>query len=41
VVSDRKSFLDQFDDALVDFRMGTVRDDEALPLAGAPQLYLE
>src|SRR5205823_12358254 len=28
------------DDILVDFRSGAIRDDEALPLAGAPQLRL-
>src|SRR5438552_15132804 len=38
---DRKSLLDQFDEALVDFRSGAVHDDEALPLAGAPQYRLD
>jgi hypothetical protein len=41
LVADRKSFLDRFDDILVDFRIGAVRDDEALSLAGAPQLRLD
>jgi hypothetical protein len=40
-VSDRESFLDQFDESLVDFRIGAVRDDETLPLAGTPQFRLD
>ena len=35
--SDCESIFDQFDEACVDFGLGTIRDDEALPLAGASQ----
>ena len=33
--------FDQFDEAGINFSLGTIRDDEALPLAGAPQLRFD
>ena len=36
-----QSIFDQFDEACVDFGLGTIRDDEALPLAGASQLRFD
>jgi hypothetical protein len=40
-VSDNESFFEQFDEVRVDFSLGTIRDDEALPLAGALQIRLD
>ena len=36
-----KASLISFDEACVDFGLGTIRDDEALPLAGASQLRFD
>jgi hypothetical protein len=39
--SDCESIFDQFDEACVDFGLGTIRNDEALSVAGASQLRLD
>ena len=40
-ISDCESIFDQFDEACVDLSLGTIRDDEALPFAGASQLRFD